>query len=756
MLRIGLAFLAGNALIQLLPYVPAIFPWGLLVAALLLTALLLRSPVGVALAAGIVWTWCAVTIRVSNDLPSALELVDLEIVGRVDSLPDAGSPYPQFEFAVTQAAPGVPSRVRLSWYDTDARPQPGETWRLTVRLKRRSGFANPGGFDYEAQLLRQQIGATGYVRENASNTRLAAASGAPLLRVRAWLAQRIASATGEDPALGILQGLAVGETGAMSAQQWRVLAATGTTHLMAISGLHISMVAALAAWLGGSLARWPSSQRLRLTAIHGQVIFGLLGAVGYSMLAGLSVPTQRTLAMLCIAFLVRAGHRVFSVGNALGLALLAVLLIDPFAPLAPGAWLSFGAVAAILMAASGMRGHDGIIRSFTRTQLAVTIGLLPILLAVFGSVSLISPIANALAVPLFTLVLVPLVLAGTSLAAAWVPAGAPVLKTAAGLLHLSWPAFEWLAGVPAALWHFPDLPWPFYAALSASAAMLILPGVIAMRLAAASVCLPILLWRPSTPGEGEFRLAQLDVGQGLAGVVHTRTHTLVYDAGPAFRSGRDTGELVVIPYLFSQGVRKIDVLMISHGDMDHRGGMNSILRSMPVARLLGGPSVAADDAGMLQRCGRGQSWTWDGVRFEVLHPTAAFYERDNDSSCVLRIIGSGGSALLTGDIQSDGEAALAATGLRHTDIVVAPHHGSRTSSSEPFVAATAPSIVVFSAGYRNRWGFPRQEVIDRWAAHGAAAFSTADGGAITIDVLRTGVAPARLYRREHPHYWRSR
>jgi len=760
MLRIGLAFLAGNALIQVLPSVPAMLPWGvpvlILILTVLLMALVLRSPVGVALAAGILWTWCAVTIRLGNDLPAALELVDLDIVGRVDSLPDSGSAYPQFEFAVTQAPSGVPERVRLSWYETDARPQPGETWRLTVRLKRRSGFANPGGFDYEAQLLRQQIGATGYVRENARNARLAAASGAPLLRVRAWLAQRLALAVGDDPALGILQGLAVGETGAMSPQQWRVLAATGTTHLMAISGLHISMVAALVAWLGGNLVLWPSSQRWRLTAIHGQVIFGLLGAIGYSMLAGLSVPTQRTLAMLCIAFMVRARHRVFSIGNALGLALFAVLLIDPFAPLAPGAWLSFGAVAAILLAASGMRGRDGIIRSFTRTQLAVTVGLLPILLAVFGSVSLVSPVANAVAVPLFTLVLVPLVLVGTSLAAAWIPAGAPILKAAAGLLHLSWPLFEWFAALPAALWHFPELPWPFYAALSASAALLILPGVMATRLAAASVCLPILLWRPSTPGEGEFRLAQLDVGQGLASVVHTRTHTLVYDAGPAFRSGRDTGELVVIPYLYSQGARSIDVLMISHGDLDHSGGMHSILQSMPVARLLGGPSVAVDPAGILQRCRRGQSWTWDGVRFEVLHPSDAAYERDNDSSCVLSIVGAGGSALLTGDIQSEGETALAASGLRHADIVVAPHHGSRTSSSESLVATTAPSIVVFSAGYRNRWGFPKPEVIDRWCAHGATAVSTVDAGAIVIDVLRTGVAPPRLFRRDHPHYWRSR
>lgn len=756
MLQLGLAFLAGNALIQWLPSMPAVRAGMWLASIALLIAWRMRSVVAVAFILGAAWTGWAVTTRLADDLPPTLELVDLALIGRIDSLPDAGHADPQFVFAVSSAPPGVPSRLRLAWYDTDARPQPGETWQLVVRLKRRNGFANPGGFDYEAQLLREGIGATGYVRDDARNVRLKPASGAALLRIRAWLAQRVALAIGADPALGILQGLAVGDTGAMASAQWRVLAATGTTHLMAISGLHISMVAAVMAWLGSNLVRWRAAQRLRLTAIHGQVLLGLTGAIGYSLLAGLSVPTQRTLVMLCIAFLVRAWQRQFSVGNALGLALIGVLVIDPFAPLAPGAWLSFGAVAAILLAASGLRGRDGLIRGFTRTQLAVTVGLLPILLAVFGSVSLVSPVANAMAVPLFTLVLVPMVLVGTALASLWLPAGALVLRLAASLVHVSWPGLEWLASWRAALWHFPELPWPFHIVLSLSAVMLILPGIAAMRLAALALCVPILLWRPTPPRQGDFTLAQLDVGQGLATVIRTRSHTLVYDAGPAFRSGRDTGELVVVPYLYSQGVRAIDTMMISHGDMDHRGGMASIQRSLPVGRLVVGPSVRVERATTSQHCSRGQAWTWDGVRFEVLHPGADTYERDNDSSCVLLITGVGGRALLTGDIQGEAEEAIVRAGMRHVDIVVAPHHGSRTSSTDALVDATTPLVVLFSAGYRNRWGFPKPEVIERWRSRGAALSSTIDGGTIVIDVTHQGVAAPRLFRRERPHYWRSR
>lgn len=758
MLRIGLALLAGHGCIHSLAALPAAQPWAWILVALLALFALLRSRLGVVFLLGIAWAWLHAAVRLADDLPTALEGADLVVHGRVASLPGSASDQadPQFEFDVTAAPRGVPGRIRLTWYDSGLRLLPGESWQLVVRLKRRNGFANPGGFDYEGHLFRQGIGATGYVRSDERNARLTPpAAEYAVARVRAWIARRIALAVPNDPMLGILQGLAVGDTQAMSVEQWRVFAATGTTHLMAISGLHIGMVAALAAWLGGGIARWRAAQGHRLTAIHGQVFCGALAAIVYSLLAGLSVPTQRTLVMLCVYFAARALRRELNVANALGVALIGVLLIDPFAPLAAGAWLSFGAVAAILLGVGGRLGREGSIKGFARVQLAVTVGLMPVLIATFGSLSLVSPVANTVAIPLFTLIVVPLTLLGTALASVSQLGADLVLGLASGVLQLFWPALLWLSQRSWAMWHFPELPLSIGASLTVGVLLFVLPGIAPTRIAALLLCLPAALWRPAMPERGEFKLTLLDVGQGLSAVIRTQSHVLVYDAGPAFRSGRDTGELVILPFLRSQGVRRLDLLMVSHDDLDHRGGMRSLVAGLPVARVLAGPSVRAPFA-RSSLCRRGQRWSWDGVEFEVLHPGVGGQMRGNDSSCVLRVAASGASLLLTGDIQRGSEAELVAAGLGHADIVVAPHHGSRTSSTAALVDATRPELVLFATGYRNRWGFPRPDVVERWHAAGARTLSTADSGAIEVLVSAQGVRPPRQFRIEQRRYWQSR
>ena len=446
--------------------------------------------------------------------------------GYIASMPDSSDTDPQFEFDTVERAAGVPSRIRLAWYDTAQWPAAGERWQFVVRLKRRNGFANPGGFDYEGLLFRSGIGATGYVRADVRNVRLNEASWRyGILRLRAWLAARIALATHDRSQLGVLQGLAVGQTQAMTAEQWRVFAATGTTHLMAISGLHISMVATLLAWLGGRLVWLPGAQRRGWTAVRGKASLGVLGAIGYSCLAGLSVPTQRTLIMLCVFFAARWYRRELSIGNALGLSLIAILLFDPFAPLAVGAWLSFVAVAVILLAVGGQLGRAGALRSFTHVQLAVTIGMAPLVIAAFSTLSLISPVANAIAVPLFTIVLVPLVLIGTLLATFSLPAGGMLLGLATKLLGACWPALEWLASQPLAVWHVPSLPLPVFVALLAGAWLLIVPAIWPVRAAALLLCMPAVLQSSTGAAAGEFELAVLDVGQGLAVSVRTQTHT---------------------------------------------------------------------------------------------------------------------------------------------------------------------------------------------------------------------------------------
>jgi competence protein ComEC len=753
MWRIGLAFLLGHCCIHGLAHLPAPRPWGYVLVLALVMAAGLRSGLLAACLLGIGWAWLGAAIRIEDDLPTTLEGQSLLVRGYVASVPQQALGDSQFLFDVIEAPQGVPPRIRLSWYRPAARPRPAEEWQFVVSLKRRNGYANPGGFDFEGHLFREGIGASGYVRDDARNRLMRSdAYRYPITKLRAWIAARIEAAVEDRRMLGVLQGLAVGDTQAMSAQQWRVFAATGTTHLMAISGLHISMVAALSAWLGGGIARWRRAQALRWSAVHGQVLAGVAAAILYSLLAGMSVPTQRTLVMLCIYFSARWCRREMNVGHALGLALIGVLIVDPFAPLAVGAWLSFGAVAIILLAVSGRLARDGTIMSFARVQLAVTVGLVPLLLATFGSMSLVSPLANALAIPLFTLLVVPLVLLGTCAASLCIPLGASILWLPAKLLEWSWPLFERMAQPSWSLWYFPEPSPPAFIALVVGVGLLTLPGIWPTRLAGALLCLPVLLNRPATPASGDFDLAVLDVGQGLSVVVRTQTHVLVYDAGPAFQTGRDAGELVVLPYLRHRGERAIDTLMISHGDLDHRGGMRSIVLGMRPRRLLVGPSLHPTPRGSAL-CGLGKRWSWDGVKFELLHPAREIYERDNDSSCVLRIDGPSGSVLLTGDIEALAERQLVARGMARADVVIVPHHGSRTSSSEAFVNQLSPTFALISAGYRNRWAFPKADVVDRWRAAGSRTLVTSDSGAIEIEFRRGRAPHVSEYRHTHRKYW---
>jgi competence protein ComEC len=751
--RVAIAFLLGACCIHALPWLP---DWhgalGLAVGAAALTLVGRFKPVA-GLLAGLAWTWLNATARTAGDLPPALEGQDLLVRGYVASFPRDAAGDSQFLLDVAEPRAGVPPRIRLVLYRASHAPQAGESWQLVVRLKRRNGFANPGGVDHEAQLFREGIGATGYVRDDERNTRLVPASARyAVTRARGWISGRIRAAVRDPQVLGVLQGLAVGDTQAMTPEQWRVFASTGTTHLMAISGLHISMVAALAAWLGGVIVRCRSAQMRRWSAMHGQVIAGMTAALVYSTLAGMSVPTQRTLLMLAIYFGARWCRRELAVAQALGLALIGVLLIDPFAPLAPGAWLSFGAVAIILLAVAGRLRRDGPIAAFARIQIAVTIGLVPLLLAAFGSISLLSPLANIVAIPLFTLLIVPTVLLGAAVASVWLTAGEWVLAVPEQLVLWTWPLLQWIAKSPLALWHFPQPPVLAFAALVVGVVLLVGPGIWPTRLAGVLLCMPVALHRVPGPGVGNFELAMLDVGQGLAVVVRTQTHALVYDAGPAFPTGRDAGELAVLPYLRHRGVRQLDALVVSHGDLDHRGGANTVLAGLPVARVVAGPSVESLSRPR-EPCRRGQRWTWDGVQFEIVHPARSARASDNDSSCVLLVRSAAGSVLLAGDVEAAAESEIVDNGLLRATVVVVPHHGSRTSSTATFVAATRPAFALVSAGYRNRWGLPRREVVERWRAAGARVLTTADSGAIEVTLAAGSPPLAREYRQTRRRYW---
>lgn len=751
--RFALAFLAGHCCVHVLPQLPdASFVVVLLIAVTL--AACLRAKLLVVFALGIAWSWAHASSRLANDLPQELEGEDLLVRGFIASLPDSGERQVRFELDITPVDERVPNRLQLAWYEPDALPSMGEWWQLVVRLKRRNGFSNPGGFDYEAHLFRNGIGATGYVRTDSRNRRLESAGARyPINRARSWIADRMASAVVADGRmLGVLQGLAIGDTRHMTTEQWRVFAATGTTHLMAISGLHISMLAVIAAWLGGAIVRWRGAQARGWCAIHGQAIAGSLAAIGYSLMAGLSIPTQRTALMLCIYFIARWCRRDIQVGHALGLALIGVLLVDPFAPLAVGAWLSFGAVAVLVLALSGRLRRSSPGQTFARVQLAMTIGLLPLLLAAFGSMSLVGPFANAVAIPVFTFLVVPLVLLGAFFAAISPALGAVPLGLASDVFVFLWEPLEWLAAQSFALWYFPIAHPISLLAICLGAFACVLPMIWPIRLLGFACCVHVFLIPSTAPARGDFEIDVLDVGQGLSVIVRTEQHALVYDTGPAFRSGRDAATLAVLPYLRARGIRSIDLLMVSHGDLDHRGGLESLLQDGRVTRTVLGTSVEPPVTGT-DVCAVGDAWIWDDVRFEVLHPAAELAATDNDSSCVLSVASAAGTALLTGDIEASGEAALLRAGVAKTDVVVVPHHGSRTSSSEAFVAALSPKIAIVAAGYRNRWGLPKPDVLGRWRERGARTYTTAQSGAIEVLVAQNKPLAVREHRESSRRYW---
>jgi competence protein ComEC len=443
-------------------------------------------------------------------------------------------------------------------------------------------------------------------------------------------------------------------------------------------------------------------------------------------------------------------------------ALLLVLLLDPWAVLAPGFWLSFGAVAVILYVATGrLRAGHGLalgesLVQWGRVQWAITLALAPLLLVWFQQMSLVSPLANAVAIPLVSLVVTPLALAGSVLPFDF------ILKLAHAVMAGQMWLLEWCAALPAAVWqqHAPAA-WTVALAL-AGTAWLLLPRGVPARWLGLPLLLPMFTAGPPAPTQGALWLTVLDVGQGLAVFVQTERHALLYDAGPAYSPEADSGSRAILPFLRASGIAQLDALVVSHDDNDHAGGAASVLAGLPVAALYSSlPEAHAAwlaASGYRLPCAAGQGWDWDGVRFELLHPAAGSYAVDriksNDRSCVLKIAAARGAVLLTGDIEARSELEMLERGpgeLR-ADVLVAPHHSSRTSSTPEFIAAVQPRWAVLPVGYRNRFGHPKEEVVERYRASGAQMLRTDNAGAVLVRIDGSGI-DLRAYRRIKRRYW---
>ncbi|WP_461571848.1 DNA internalization-related competence protein ComEC/Rec2 [Sulfuricaulis sp.] len=477
----------------------------------------------------------------------------------------------------------------------------------------------------------------------------------------------------------------------------------------------------------------------------------LLAACLYAALAGFVIPTQRALIMLGVAMSGVLLRRRFPPSQLLAAASLAVLVYDPLSVMAAGFWLSFAAVAVILLAMQGGRTDTTVIYKWGYLQWAIALGMLPLMLVMFQQVSLVAPLANMIAVPVFDLLVVPLTLFGVLLLG-WLPGAAAGLffKLAAGLLQLLWWALTFLADLPYTQWTQAAPPaWALACAIM-GAAMLLAPRGWPVRWVGAVWLLPLVVVRPPAPIAGEAWFTLLDVGQGLAAVVRTQSHTLVFDAGPRFGSF-DTGEAVVEPYLRSTGVRRIDTLIVSHGDNDHIGGAESVLRAAPVGAVL---SSVPERLPAAQACASGQTWNWDGVEFTMLGPDEERFKRDNDNSCVLQVRTRHGNILLPADIEARAERRLIERwGKRlHSEVLVAPHHGSKTSSSPEFIDTVAPRYVLFPVGYRSRYHHPHPVVTQRYADRGIAMYASPESGAIEFRLRATGLETA-AYRQRHRRYW---
>lgn len=693
--------------------------------------------------------------QTSQRLDPALEGRDIVVTGWVAAMPQRNDTGLRLRLAVTSATLAgqpvtLPPTLQLGWYSGAWRTEPtdalalqaqppdvkaGELWRLTVRLKAPHGNRNPHGFDHELWLWEQGVLATGYVRASAKDLapeRMASSWRYPVAQVRQQVRDAIFAQLPDRQAAGIVAALVTGDQQAIDRADWDVFRATGVAHLMSISGLHITMFAWLAALLVNTLWRRSARLCLLLPAPHAALAGGLALAAAYALFSGWGVPAQRTVCMLAVAALLQASGRHWPATTRWLLVMAAVVVLDPWALLQAGFWLSFVAVAVLFATNSGAISPDstrawGRFRSILREQAVVTVALAPLTLLLFGQVSLVGVLANLLAIPWVTLVLTPLALLGMAFAPIWTLAAAAAnalawvlqplaawpLATYATAAAPLWAGVVGLLGGVLLVWRW---PWP-------------------LRCLGLPLLLPVLLWQAPRPAPGEFELLAADVGQGTAVLVRTARHTLVYDAGPRFSSESDAGHRVLVPLLRAFDER-VDTLVLSHRDSDHTGGAQAVLAMQPQASLLSSIETAHPLQALrpARRCQAGQRWDWDGVAFEVLHPLADDYQQvrhSNALSCVLRVSNGQRHALLTGDIEAAQEARLVASGAPlQADVLLVPHHGSKTSSTDAFLAQVAPRFALAQVGYRNRFGHPAPSVLARYEALGTAVLDSPGCGAM--------------------------
>jgi competence protein ComEC len=638
----------------------------------------------------------------------------------------------------------IPQRIRLSWFQPPEAPDIGDVWELELRLKRPRGTSNPGIFDYETWLFQQRIGATGYIVNGRRNQLLQTDAAGSLARLRKRLTTRLTRVADDSETAAVIAAITVGARHLITDEQWTRYARSGTSHLMAISGLHVGLAATAAyllALLGSMLVRWPGNHtRIAL-------FISLFVATAYALLSGFAVPAQRSILMLCLLVLVLLRAREPSPFTILAAACALVVIGNPLSTLTAGFKLSFGAVVLLLWLArrrnrtggvSVIMRVTGVVTQLAIMQLFLLAGLMPLTVTIFHRIAIVAPAINMAAVPLFSFVTVPFSLIGLLLDGPLAELGDLALRVAASSVQLIEYLIRLSLRLPYSDINTADIAGAGTIILGLVLAWVLLPQGWPGRHVTWLAACAVLGYRIEVPPDGCFDTTVLDVGQGLAIVVRTREKTLLYDTGATWPGGASMAERVVLPYLSGQGIDRIDRVVVSHSDIDHAGGLTDMLAGTSVGDVISGEATDTSAAGT-RRCHRGDNWHWNGVGFRILHPLPGDALEGNDASCVLAIEAGAARLLITGDIEAGVERSLLQSDSNvGSDVVVVPHHGSRTSSSPRFVATVEPHVALISAGYRNRWDLPRPDVVRRWRDVGAEVLTTAVEGAIGVRLCDGG------------------
>jgi len=750
MIKTAIAFMLGCLLFLQLTSLPNLL-WFFGLIPLLILLASARTRLISYFGFGVLWTFFQATLLVNDQLSTELEGKDNVISGVISSLPQHNGRRIRFEFTPDSEFSTFPSKLRLTWY----KPLPvhfeaGDHWQLTIRLKKIHGMSNPGSFDYESWLFQQGFGATGYVRTSKTNKLLSESSAFNINKLRQKLSNILHTHLSSSPNLGLIEGLTIGVRDNISQNQWQVLRASGTNHLLAISGLHIGLAAAIGFFSFRWLWARKTTKLLHLPATEFAVIGSASAALFYAALAGFSIPTQRALIMVTVVMIAILIRRPLASSSLLSLSMLVVLSWAPFSVLSSGFWLSFSAVAIILFVSQNRFPSPRF--QWLKIHTLIAFGLTPLLLLFFLKTSLIAPIANLVAIPFISFIIVPLLLLASVMFCLFEPIGILLINIADSLLSLFWPLLDYLASLSFSQWSISPLHFYHYVIIGLSTLLLLTPRGFPAKWLGIIGLSPLLLFIQDKPEVGEFKFTLLDVGQGLSAVVQTHSHTLVFDTGPKFSDSFNTGTAIVLPFLQHHGINSIDTLIISHGDNDHIGGALPLMAAMPVNNILSSVPSRIPSA---KACTTGQSWQWDNVSFHLLHPDSLDIGSENDLSCVLKITNASGSILLTGDIEKLAENLL----LQHhrnnlqSTVLVAPHHGSKTSSSLEFIQAINPKVVLFPVGYRNRYNFPHNSVIARYIKQNTQLFNSAVHGAISIHFANSFVSNPIGWRQVNQKIW---